>query len=122
MIDRNVSAPGGIVIGTTICLDGATTDEIIITCSQNSTNQPEFDEPRAMFLLDGQQQPDYIFDNPIIDLPGTCDIVSVLLQTYIDLGNPEPHTITCFLNNTFGSDMETSLILRSKLIIFANNV
>ena len=120
MIDRTVAAPGGIVIGTTICLDGATTDEIIITCSQNSTNQPEFDEPRATFLIDGQQQHDYIFENPIIELPGIGDTVSIFLQAYIALGNPEPRTITCFLNNTFGSDMETSLILRSKFI--TNNV
>ena len=120
MIDRTVAAPGGIVIGTTICLDGIS-DEITITCSQNSTNQPEL-EPRATFLIDGQQQPAVILENPVIELPGIGDTVLILLQTYIALGNPEPHTVTCFLNNTFGSDMETSLILRSKFIIFANNV
>ena len=117
MIDRTVAAPGGIVIGTTICLDEIS-DEITITCSQNSTNQPEL-EPRATFLIDGQQQPDVTLENPVIELPGIGDTVLILLQTYIALGNPEPRTITCFLNNTFGSDMETSLILRSKFMMFA---
>ena len=112
MIDRTVAAPGSIVIGKAICLDGVTTEDVLITCSQNSTNQPEL-EPRATFLIDGQQQTNYIFENPIIDLPGEGDIVSFFLQAYILDGNPEPRTIKCFLNNTFGSDMETSLFLRS---------
>ena len=123
MIDRTVAVSGGIAIGTTICLDEIS-DEITITCSQNSTNQPEL-EPRATFLVDGQSQTDVyvVFDiDSVEDLPGINETVSFFLQSYIDDGNPEPHTITCFLNNTFGSDMETSLIIQSKFIILQNNV
>ena len=117
MIDRTVAAPGGIVIGTTICLD-EDSDEVLITCSQNSTNQPEL-EPKATFLIDGQQQPDITIKNPVIELPRIGDTVLILL---LALRNQEPHTITCFLNNTFGSDMETSLILQSKFNIFAKYI
>ena len=121
MIDRTVAAPGAVVIGTTICIDPYIAGELFeltITCSQNSTNIPEV-EPKATFLINGESTLHYSAVNHVVDLPGIYETLTFFMEIYILEKSPGPYegTITCFLNNIFGSDMETSLMLRSMLII-----